>query len=137
MEEKSMKKSFKKSMKIILAGIIVLACAYVPIHTHAAEPNQSIISEELLQKIQELKEKYPDQLIERKQLPDYEDYEYYQIFRRNQEDVDLINQLIKSGDRRLLENELIRINSQYRYLGYSIDIRELADDMITRRILLQ
>ncbi len=132
-----MKKSFKKSMKIILAGIIVLACAYVPIHTHAAEPNQSIISEELLQKIQELKEKYPDQLIERKQLPDYEDYEYYQIFRRNQEDVDLINQLIKSGDRRLLENELIRINSQYRYLGYSIDIRELADDMITRRILLQ
>ena len=137
MEEKSMKKSFKKSMKIILAGIIVLACAYVPIHTHAAEPNQSIISEELLQKIQELKEKHPDQLIERKQLPDYEDYEYYQIFRRNQEDVDLINQLIKSGDRRLLENELIRINSQYRYLGYSIDIRELADDMITRRILLQ
>ena len=132
-----MKKSFKKSMKIILAGIIVLACAYVPMHTHAAEPNQSIISEELLQKIQELKEKYPDQLIERKQLPDYEDYEYYQIFRRNQEDVDLINQLIKSGDRRLLENELIRINSQYRYLGYSIDIRELADDMITRRILLQ
>ena len=132
-----MKKSFKKSMKIILAGIIVLACAYVPIHTHAAEPNQSIISEELLQKIQELKEKHPDQLIERKQLPDFEDYEYYQIFRRNQEDVDLINQLIKSEDRRLLENELIRINSQYRYLGYSIDIRELADDMITRRILLQ
>ena len=132
-----MKKSFKKSMKIILAGIIVLACAYVPIHTHAAEPNQSIISEELLQKIQELKEKHPDQLIERKQLPDFEDYEYYQIFRRNQEDVDLINQLIKSEDRRLLENELIRINSQYRYFGYSIDIRELADDMITRRILLQ
>ena len=131
MEEKSMKKSFKKSMKIILAGIIVLACAYVPIHTHAAEPDQRIISEELLQKIQELQEKYPDQLIERKPLPDYE---YYQIFRRNQEDVDLINQLIKSGDRRLLENELIRINSQR---GYPIDIRELADDMIRRRILIQ
>ena len=135
----------KKSIKIIVAAIIVLACAYVPIHSHAAEPtqsaviketepNQSIISDELLQKIRELKEKHPDQLIERKPLPDYE---YYQIFRRNQEDVDLINQLIKSGDRRLLENELIRINSQYRYLGYSIDIRELADDMITRRILLQ
>ena len=132
----------KKSIKIIVAAIIVLACAYVPIHSHAAEPtqsaviketepNQSIISDELLQKIRELKEKHPDQLIERKPLPDYE---YYQIFRRNQEDVDLINQLIKSGDRRLLENELIRINSQR---GYPIDIRELADDMIRRRILIQ
>ena len=126
-----MKKSFKKSMKIFLAGIIVLACAYVPIHTHAAEPNQRIISEELLQKIQELQVKYPVQLIERKPLPDYE---YYQIFRRHQEDVDLINQLIKSGDRRLLENELICINNQRRY---PIDIRELADDMIRRRILIQ
>lgn len=125
-----MKKSFKKSMKIILAGIIVLACAYVPIHTHAAEPNQQIISEELLQKIKEFKEKHPDQLIEYKQLSDYD---FHQIFRRNLEDVDLINQLIKSGDRRLLENELIRINSQR---GYPIDIRELADDMIRRRILI-
>ena len=132
----------KKSIKIIVAAIIVLACAYVPIHSHAAEPTQSaivketepkqrVISDELLQRIKELKEKYPDQLIERKPLPDYE---YYQIFRRNQEDVDLINQLIKSGDRRLLENELIRINSQR---GYPIDIRELADDMIRRRILIQ
>ena len=85
MEEKSMKKSFKKSMKIFLAGIIVLACAYVPIHTHAAEPNQRIISEELLQKIQELQEKYPDQLIERKPLPDYE---YYQIYYLNQLSLD-------------------------------------------------
>ncbi|MBO5610662.1 MAG: hypothetical protein J5929_09895 [Eubacterium sp.] len=118
-------------MKIILAGIIVLACVHVPIHTHAAEPNQRIISEELLQRIQELKEKYPDQLIEYKQLSDYD---FHQIFRRNQEDVDLINQLIKSGDRRLLENELIRINNQRRY---PIDIRELADDMIRRRILIQ
>lgn len=126
-----MKKSFKKSMKIILAGIIVLACAYVPIHSHAAEPNQRVISEELLQKIQEFKEKHPDQLIEYKQLSDYD---FHQIFRRNLEDVDLINQLIKSGDRRLLENELIRINSQRRY---PIDIRELADDMIKRRILIQ
>ena len=130
MEEKSMKKSFKKSMKIILAGIIVLACAYVPINSHAAEPNQQIISEELLQKIKEFKEKHPDQLIEYKQLSDYD---FHQIFRRNQEDVDLINQLIKSGDRRLLENELIRINSQR---GYPIDIRELADEMIRRRILI-
>ncbi|MCR4845764.1 MAG: hypothetical protein K5865_03405 [Eubacterium sp.] len=121
-----MKKSFKKSMKLFLAGIIVLASAYVPIHTHAAEPNQRIISEELLQKIQELQEKHPDQLIERKQLTDYE---YYQIFRRNQEYVDLINQLIKSRDRRLLENELIRINSQRRY---PIDIRGLKDEMIRR-----
>ena len=126
-----MKKSFKKSMKIFLAGIIVLACAYVPIHSHAAEPNQRIISEELLQKIKEFKEKHPDQLIEYKQLSDYD---FHQIFRRNLEDVDLINQLIKSGDRRLLENELIRINSQR---GYPIDIRELADDMIRRRILIQ
>ena len=114
----------KKSIKIIVAAIIVLACAYVPIHSHAAEPTQSAV----------IKETEPDQLIERKQLPDFEDYEYYQIFRRNQEDVDLINQLIKSGDRRLLENELIRINSQRRY---PIDIRELADDMIRRRILIQ
>ena len=126
-----MKKSFKKSMKIFLAGIIVLASAYVPIHSHAAEPNQRIISEELLQKIKEFKEKHPDQLIEYKQLSDYD---FHQIFRRNLEDVDLINQLIKSGDRRLLENELIRINSQR---GYPIDIRELADDMIRRRILIQ
>ena len=125
-----MKKSFKKSMKIILAGIIVLACAYVPINSHAAEPNQQIISEELLQKIKEFKEKHPDQLIEYKQLSDYD---FHQIFRRNLEDVDLINQLIKSGDRRLLENELIRINSQR---GYPIDIRELADEMIRRRILI-